>query len=158
MFRPSQRAMAALVYLREHTTLAKIAVGFGISESTAHAYATAVIHLLKAYQSVSGFFRCSGAAPGSVPGRSGGPAAHVHTRCRRVGGNGWGTGCVSLTGKWHSAPRQRASRPVSNSVEVGIETCVALEHEGAPACGRHGRRWRPAGNQCGPRAIADRYI
>ena len=36
--RPSQRAMVALVYLREHTTLAKIAVGFGISESTAHAY------------------------------------------------------------------------------------------------------------------------
>ncbi|GHA71046.1 hypothetical protein GCM10010345_87820 [Streptomyces canarius] len=45
-FRPSQRAMAALVYLREHITLAKIAAGFGISESTAHAYTSAVIHLL----------------------------------------------------------------------------------------------------------------
>ncbi|MEW2634269.1 transposase family protein, partial [Streptomyces sp. NPDC048389] len=44
--RPSQRAMAALVYLREHTTLAKIAAGCGISESTAHAYTNAVIHLL----------------------------------------------------------------------------------------------------------------
>lgn len=33
--RPSQRAMVALVYLREHTTLAKIAAGFGISDSTA---------------------------------------------------------------------------------------------------------------------------
>ncbi|WP_079109058.1 transposase family protein [Streptomyces griseoruber] len=41
--RPSQRAMVALVYLSEHTTLAKIAAGFGISESTAHAY---TIHLL----------------------------------------------------------------------------------------------------------------
>ncbi|GAA2922612.1 hypothetical protein GCM10010518_06770 [Kitasatospora cinereorecta] len=38
--------MVALVYLREHTTLAKIAAGFRISESTAHAYTTAVIDLL----------------------------------------------------------------------------------------------------------------
>jgi hypothetical protein len=29
--RPSQRAMVAPVYLREHVTLAKIAAGFGIS-------------------------------------------------------------------------------------------------------------------------------
>ncbi|CAL9334407.1 hypothetical protein SUDANB106_00140 [Streptomyces sp. enrichment culture] len=35
---PHQRAMAAPVHLREHTTLAKIAAGLGISEATAHAY------------------------------------------------------------------------------------------------------------------------
>ncbi len=44
--RPSQRAMAARGYLREHTTLAKIAAGFGISESTAHARTSAVVDLL----------------------------------------------------------------------------------------------------------------
>jgi hypothetical protein len=44
--RPSQRAIVALVYLCEHTTLAKVAAGFGISESTAHAYISAIIDLL----------------------------------------------------------------------------------------------------------------
>ncbi|WP_406191842.1 transposase [Streptomyces sp. NBC_01017] len=44
--RPSQRAMVALVYLREHTTLAKIAAGFRISEATAHAYVHSVTALL----------------------------------------------------------------------------------------------------------------
>lgn len=44
--RPSQRAMVDLVYLHEHTTLAKIAAGFGISDSTAHAYTRAVVDLL----------------------------------------------------------------------------------------------------------------
>ncbi|WP_328470425.1 transposase family protein [Streptomyces sp. NBC_00448] len=44
--RPSHRAMVALIYLRERITLAKIAAGFGISESTAHAYTSTVIALL----------------------------------------------------------------------------------------------------------------
>lgn len=38
--------MVALVYLYEHTTLAKIADGFGISESAAHAYTSVVVDLL----------------------------------------------------------------------------------------------------------------
>ncbi|GGX70368.1 hypothetical protein GCM10010515_42600 [Streptomyces fructofermentans] len=45
---PSQRAMVALVCLREHVTPAKLAAGFGISESTAHAYTSAVVDLLSA--------------------------------------------------------------------------------------------------------------
>jgi hypothetical protein len=44
--RPSQRAIIALVYLREHTTYAKLAAGFRISEGTAHAYVQSVIKLL----------------------------------------------------------------------------------------------------------------
>lgn len=36
----------ALVHLREHTILAKIAAGFGASESTGHAHNSAVIRLL----------------------------------------------------------------------------------------------------------------
>ncbi|GGV58637.1 hypothetical protein GCM10010245_91770 [Streptomyces spectabilis] len=46
MLRPAPRVMVALVYLREHTTLAKTAAGLGISESTVHACTSAVLDLL----------------------------------------------------------------------------------------------------------------
>ncbi|MBB4892641.1 hypothetical protein FHS39_001652 [Streptomyces olivoverticillatus] len=42
----SQRALITLVYLRKHDTLAQIASGFRISESTAHAYVHSVTTLL----------------------------------------------------------------------------------------------------------------
>lgn len=70
--RPSQRAMVAPVYLREHSTPAKIAAGFGVGESTAHAYISRVVDLLA--ERAPGLLRASNAGPCRNPPPPGRPA------------------------------------------------------------------------------------
>jgi len=94
--RPSQRALVALVYLREHTTLAKIAAEFGISESTARACTSAVSHLLadvhracsrrcaSTNRTSSSWTAPSPSAPGVELGR-GGETARAYNPLRRPG-------------------------------------------------------------------------
>ncbi|CAM5315062.1 hypothetical protein SNARM312S_05639 [Streptomyces narbonensis] len=86
--RPSKRAMVVLVYLREHTTLAKIAAGFGISESTAHAYTSAVVDilaerapgLLKTLREHDPEFVCStGHSPSATGSATAGPTTPTST-------------------------------------------------------------------------------
>lgn len=166
--RLSQHAMVALVYLREHTTLAKIATGFGIRESTAHAYTSTVISLLaerapgllKVLREAGGGLRPAGRHARRVrPGRrrTGRPLPQAPpTRRERIGGHRSGGSVAVALARGAAGPGPRLARCLHSPDSSA--SASARASASWPTSPQGGGPWVTTGIKCKPLQNAPRYV